>query len=693
MNLNKKAKLAAVLAGLCAGGFGTQTVSADNSAIEEIVVTASKRGEQNLQDVAISMSVLGGDSLDASSLTGVAEALSMVPGLNLYEESLGGGFKPSMRGVTAGGSLFAGSNTVGYYIDDAPWGFVRSSIVPDASPYDLERVEVLRGPQGTLYGSSALNGVIRVLTKDANLDEFEFKARGSASHTGGADNNYRGDMAINIPLVEGKLAARLVVGKRDQSGWIDKPDGDGENSNHSDSTNWRLKIGAQPTEKMRIDFKASHSSSDYNAPSIGYDDGTSTAVFDEPLSIEYDLYSLAVDYEFDNFNLRSSTSSIDYTSVGAVDIVSIAALNSDFDTQVFAQELNLTSTLDGPWQWTAGLFYRDAEDDLYQDIAAFDIFAGGFSTSKSFAGFGEISRRLMDNKIEVTAGLRYFEDEVGQTDTLADDPVADVVTYTNVSPRLVLSWFPSDELTVYGSISEGFRSGQNASSIVLGINPDFAAATEDTLVNYEVGAKGSLLDGRVKFDAALYYMDWSDVQQSINVPVTEDVFAPAVVNAENAGGVGIDLGFVFAVTDSLQLGLEASWNDLTSDSDVFSDGVAIIPQGERLGDSPETTLGLSFDYYLNLGSSNLKGQLSGSVNYHSELVSRNVAEGLMAEWKGDDICVSRFSFAITSDKWTTTLFVDNASNEDGATAVFPGDPLLSSRIRPRTVGLQFQYQY
>ena len=99
------------------------------------------------------------------------------------------------------------------------------------------------------------------------------------------------------------------------------------------------------------------------------------------------------------------------------------------------------------------------------------------------------------------------------------------------------------------------------------------------------------------------------------------------------------------------------------------------------------------DYYLNLGSSNLKGHLSGSVNYHSELVSRNVAEGLMTEWKGDDICVSRFSFAITSDKWTSTLFVDNAGDEDGATAVFPGDPLLSSRIRPRTVGVQFQYQY
>lgn len=706
MNLSKKAKLAAVLGGLCAGGFGAQAVSADNSALEEVIVTAGKRGEQNLQDVAISMSVLGGDSLDASSLTGVVEALSGVAGLNLYEEQLGGGFKPSMRGVTAGGSLFGGGNTVGYYIDDAPWGFVKSSIVPDANPYDLERVEVLRGPQGTLYGASALNGVIRVLTKDANLDEFDLKARVSMSSTSGADNGHRADMAINMPIIDGKLAARLVFGRNDESGWIDKPDGDGENANHSDSTNWRLKIGAQPTEKMRIDFTASHSRSDYGAPSVAYDDGTSTAVFDEPLSIDYDLYGLVINYEFETFNLRSSTTSIDYKSDGAVDIAAMVSLDSAFDTKVFSQELNATSTLDGPWQWTAGLFYRDAEDGLWQnildypyeddngEIAYMDILEGTLSASKSFAVFGEISRRLMDDQMELTAGLRYFEDEVGETYMPGTEgSTTDVVTYTNVSPRLVLSWFPKDELTVYGSISEGFRSGQNASVLVLAEDPDFPSANEDTLLSYEVGAKGTMLNGRLAFDTAIYYMDWEDVQQSLNVEVLPTVYAPTVINGDSASGVGIDLDLTLAVTDRLQLGFDASWNDLTSDADVKTNGFVLIPQGERLGDSPETTLGLSFDYYLNLGSSNLEGHLSGSVNYHSELVSRSVDASGITEWAGDDMLITRLSFAVKSDNLTSTIFIDNAGDEDGATAVFPEDPLLSSRIRPRTVGVQFQYQY
>src|SRR4029077_2341865 len=129
-----------------------------------------------------------------------------------------GGTQVSIRGVTAAAPTFNGGSTVSYYVDTIPFGFVRSALAPDASVYDLSQVEVLRGPQGTLYGASALNGVVRILTNDADLNSSDYKVRGSDSHTDGGGNNYRADAAANIPLIDGKLAARAVVGYESDSG-------------------------------------------------------------------------------------------------------------------------------------------------------------------------------------------------------------------------------------------------------------------------------------------------------------------------------------------------------------------------------------------------------------------------------------------------------------------------------------------
>ena len=178
--------------------------------LEQIIVTAQKRQER-LQDVPISIAVLGGKDLDTSTYQGVTEALTAVPGVAAVTDGQGGGTFISVRGVSAASYLFSGSSPVAYYLDSIPFGLVDSAIAPDTNAYDLERVEVLRGPQGTLYGANALNGVVRVLTHDADLDQFELKGRTSGSSTEDGGGNYRGDVAINMPIVEGKVAARAVV--------------------------------------------------------------------------------------------------------------------------------------------------------------------------------------------------------------------------------------------------------------------------------------------------------------------------------------------------------------------------------------------------------------------------------------------------------------------------------------------------
>src|ERR1700761_4711122 len=176
---------------------------AEAPVIDEIVVTAQKR-EQRIQDVPISLSVMGGAELDKSSVQSVSDALSMVPGVAVNVTGQGGETKLTIRGVTASGALFAGPgpSPIGYYLDSVPFGLVRSSVQPDANSYDLNRIEVLRGPQGTLYGASALNGLVRVLTNDADLNEFDFKARASVSSTDSGGGNWREDAAVNLPTLD-----------------------------------------------------------------------------------------------------------------------------------------------------------------------------------------------------------------------------------------------------------------------------------------------------------------------------------------------------------------------------------------------------------------------------------------------------------------------------------------------------------
>lgn len=672
--------------------------------LEEIIVTAQKR-EQNIQDVPISVSVLSGEYLDSARFQGVAESLNQVAGVNLFTNGQSGANKASVRGVTAGTALFGGSGAVGYYIDEVPFGLAKSAILPDANAYDLERVEVLRGPQGTLYGASALNGVIRILTKDARLDEFEFKGRTSASTTRGADENYDADIAVNIPLVAGKVAARAVVGYKDMSGWIDRVPSDGsmtrDGANDAQLANARFKIKALPTEKMTVNVSAWFSRAKNGAASIASDDGIQNSVVDEPIEIDYDIFGLKIDYDFANMSLLSSTSYMDYRSTRVQDIAAIDTLFQSIDSEVFSQEFRLNSALDGSWQWSAGAFYRIAKDPLLQVLPVFLAAPISWTDkSESIALFGEFTRTFLNGGADFTVGLRFFEDEVTISETIRNtgvpgEPlVTSRSTFDTVSPRAVLTWHPSDAVVVYGSYAQGFRSGFDQNPLVLTVAPQFPAVREDTLNNFEIGAKGTVLNGRLIFDSAVYYIDWSDVQQTVGVPINAEgqsvnLFAP--INGKSASGVGLDFGVSFVPIEGLRLGSTFGWNDLSMDEEVLSSGVILFNKGDRLVDSPEYTAGLTGTYDFELGSSGYIGQLAASAHYHSKLDTRTISGGALAIREGDDILVTRFGVSVYSPKsWTTTVYVDNVGNEDGA--VTRGtNPFSSPRIRPLTVGVQFEY--
>jgi iron complex outermembrane recepter protein len=685
------------------GSAGT----ADDTTLQEITVTAQKRKER-VQDVPISISVLNGQDLDRSTVQGITEALTRVPGVAAIAHSQSGGTLVTMRGVAASGPVFGGSSPIAYYLDSVPFGLVQTAIAPDANAYDLERVEVLRGPQGTLYGANAQNGVVRVLVKDADPERFELKTRGSLSSTQEGGGNLRGDVALNVPLIEGKLAARAVVGHEKLSGWVDQPIK--RNANDAELGNARLKVNAQPTEQLAVGAFVWLSRQDYGAPSYSNDQSQTLSLIDESNSIDYDVYGIKASYDFSGVSVSSVTGYIDYENGGAYDLINEGLTDSfglftGFDAHVFSQEINVNSTHAGPWRWTAGGIYRDGRDRTFQEIPGLIAPAGWTNTSKSYAIFGELSRRFHGDKMEWTLGGRYFNDEVMSK----EDPVVPPLnppfyyraeeSFHATTPRTVLTWNPTKDVTVYGSYSQGFRSGTPQPFYVTGGVPGFPAVKPDKLRNSEVGVKADLWDRRVYMEAAAFYIDWQDVQQQLNVPFGNvPGGVTAIVNAPSVSGVGFDFGLTARLADSLDVGVSLNWNDLTSDTDVISQGAVLFAEGDRLNFSPEYTASASADYVFPIGGGGFSGRLATSASYTSVQGFRSIINGAQSLAFGEPMLIARSSISIQAPAhWDVTVFVDNINDERDAIYgnPFAGFPLpfADVRVRPRTVGVQFEYRY
>lgn len=658
----------------------------------EVVVTAQKR-RQLLQNVPISIGVLTGVQLDTETTQGVTDALDTLPGVATLKENSAGGTLVMIRGVSAGEALLNGAGTVAYYIDSMPFGLVKEAIAPDMDAYDLSRVEVLKGPQGTLYGANALNGVVRVLTNDADLNKFEAKARASGSSTDGADGNYRVDMALNVPLIPDKLAARAVVGYQDDSGWISttfKHD-----YNDDQLRNLRLKINAQPTDALAIGVSVWNSREDYGGPAVGDTPRFSSTAFPEPIHNDYTTTGLKVGYEANGFSVSSETSYLDYTSHGNSDESPFglpSVLETNFGSRVFSEEVRMLSSDQGAWRWLIGGMYRKATENLGQELPTIDFGLLYADESKSDAIYGELTRLLFDGKLELTAGLRYFHDDISQDDqTGTNAPVIPgSSTASATTPRAVVTWHPGKNMMIYASYSEGFRSGfpQNAPAAVL------APAEPDLLKNYEIGAKGTFLSGHLVSNLAVYHMDWQHVQENVTVAVNGVPFS-GTINGQSASGQGVDLDITAAPTDHLTVSASYSWNNLHMDQNVYSDGVLLFPAGARLNFSAKYTASGAIGYTLPFGASGLSGHLSLEGHYVSSL-DNTVLLGIVANTgRGDALFTSRVALSIAStSNWMATLFVDNLNNYQEAPVTNYGTFVqYFGRVRPRTAGLQLEYRY
>jgi outer membrane receptor protein involved in Fe transport len=321
-------------------------------------------------------------------------------------------------------------------------------------------------------------------------------------------------------------------------------------------------------------------------------------------------------------------------------------------------------------------------------------------TSEQVALFGEVSHRFFHDQLKWTLGLRTFRDENTTESFFLDPGTVYTATYEATTPRAVLTWTPNTDLSVYGSYSQGFRSGVLQNENITSLGLPFPPVQPDTLNNYEMGAKGSFLDRRISFEAAVFYIDWQDVQQVLNIavgflPDGRPIGQNVAINGDSASGLGADFALTVRPTESLELGASLSWNDLTMDKSVFALDFGgnlqeVFAPGDRLGFSPEYTASLFGDYAFPVGGS-LEGRFSGSINHTTSQDSFGGTTRLF----GQDITIARASFSLEGEHWTAMLYGDNLNNENDTVVpqFSPQGSESDARVRPRTVGVQLEFHY
>ncbi len=658
--------------------------------IQEIIVTAQKREERAL-DVPLSISAFTNNSMREQGAAQLADFLQTAPGVGIVDGETGVQ-SIQIRGIN---SVF-GDSPVGYYLDELPFSFIGNAAVPDVRTFDVERVEVLRGPQGTLYGDGSIGGTIRVLTADPNLKNLQGDIDLMAMSTEDGADSYAAKGMLNIPIKEDRAALRLVASHEDFGGWIDDITNGVKDENDRSIDNYRAKLRLAPTEKLDLVFSAWHTETDSLNSTSSLENRTSpnSRLVNE---VSYDLYSLTARYDFGWARLVSATSWMDFTlknlgSFGGFPLI------TDQSQAVRSEELRLTSANDEGFRWTGGLFYRKVERPLKAQVFTFVL--DQFSDSKSYAVFGEGTWPLFDKKLDLTVGLRYFKD-----DRVRDDPV-DAATlalirtlnpsfsgrvdssFDTVNPRLNLAWHLRDDWMLYTNVAKGLRTGQ-VQPVVSLITATLIGRTipigidEETLWSYEVGAKGTFAGGRAALEAAAYYNDWKNLQLNAVLDAVSQL--SALINGGTARTVGAELSLTLQPVDDLSLRLTASHID--AEYTESKPGIN-IRKGDRVTSVPENTASLSATYRWPLTNS-LKGFAYGIAQYTSDRVDL-----LNNAIPSDDYTVVDMRLGVEGKAWGIYLFGDNLTDENGAIDVSFLTALgTAPRLRPRSYGVNTSFSF
>lgn len=723
--------------------------------IEEVLVTANKR-EQNVQDIVGGIQVFSGEDLDISGAVGMEDYILQVPGAG-YKKEGNGTTNVALRGISNITQVFNGLgdgvSTVGLYLNDVP---VRGGAsLPDLGLYDLSRIEVLKGPQGTLYGEGAMGGAIRMVLNSPSLQEWGFKGDITASKTRGGDDNYQLRIAAGGPIIEDRLGLRVVATGADMSGYVDYVNRDEDNADSEESRSYRTQFTWAATDKFSADLLLMGQANDLNnfhEMDLTIGDLKNGRVEEQYNNTEFSMAGLTLAYDFDFATLTSVTgvfSSDRENQTRSAFITGLVQTNTDglgslgldilsdvlvqfsetvfeeeyqfftTDQESFSQELRLVSNGDERIDWVVGLYQSATDTASYQRQYSPDmpvepdfIVADGVENFEQISLYGEVNIEFLKD-FELTLGYRVFKEEnkvfqvaetkgaLGLAVTASGQGNPTVTDNESEAeeelPKVSLSWNVTEDHLVYALASKGFRSGgNNLASQFHGLN----SYEPDTLWNYEIGAKTSWFDGRLILNANIYELDWQNTQAVALVQGNIGGIPAEFIAIQNVGAATVEGGELEFITQPIE-GLTVNGSLGINESVIEStDSTGTIIPGNPLPNQPELTSALGVQYVRHLF-----GEVSmlARADYTYTDEQNHVAvtrDGAGRVNDGDPAPSYEFfnlRLGLESNNWGLTFFVDNLKDIRPILSRNPlleGDEDLSfSTARPRTAGITLRMEY
>jgi iron complex outermembrane receptor protein len=722
--------------------------------LQGITVTAAKR-EQNIQKVPISMTAYSGEQLERQGVTSLLDLARIAPALNVASSGPGEN-NLVIRGISSSAGSAA---TVGYYLDDVPIAASSNAAllstrgVIDPSVFDIARVEVLRGPQGTIYGSSSMGGTIKYVTNQPDTDSVEGRIKTDVSGTyhGGPNADVNG--VLNIPLMPGVVGLRVSAYYRDDDGYIDRYPVDPTNylaaepnSKKQDNVNTyktygtRIALLIKPDDTLTITPSFIYQYSKLGSP-FTYDKIPSSLA--DPYQVrdvnenniqKSSISNLAIHKQFQNFELMSSTSyftrdvSLNDDASKVVNYffgfptVYPVPMHGDYKNNELTEEVRATSKFDGPFQALVGAFYHNVSAPLSSSIpfpAGFNDTFGtpfpGFSTIYAgtrhanldeYAIFGEVSYQVTD-KLKASVGMRAFE--VKQSFAQTGDGVFNG-GYSSVTssskdygstPKFTLQYQLTPSNMIYATASEGYRPGgpnNPAPAALCGTEVASLGLSQsqlnkygpDYLWNYELGMKTAWLDNRLTVDGSVYHIDWSRVQQQIVLSCGFNITA----NFGNATSQGGELEVKFLQVDAVTLSAGIGYTDAYLKNDVPG---TTAKTGDRLPNVPRLSGSTAAEYRRPVNAQ-YDGFLRADVSY----VGREtfLYDRTSPFYSRGGFTTANIRFGVEGRNGIdVSFYANNLFDKRGETdlpVAISADLPTTRRVavnQPRTIGVTFQYQY
>jgi len=707
-------------------------------ALQEIVVTATRRSE-DLQNVGLSITALTTEQLESKGVEQFFDYGNSIPNLSFAIDAADGSL--AARGIALRG--IQGSNTTGFYIDDIP-------VLETLDPHivDVARIEVLRGPQGTLYGAESMGGTVRIITAQPTATAFSGQVHAGASDTEHGSLNDIAEGDVNLPLVSDILSMRVSGFYQFDSGYFDKglgPESAPPTSILHDVGSMeyyggQLALRYEPVEGLAITPRVMYQGTveDGVPYALGNSDNLlQRQVFNihEGGTDKWWLDSLTINYTAPFGTFVSSTAYFDRKTfeteddtdftVYAFGLASPLAspITREIDLRRFVQELRFASTFSGPFQMIFGGFYSDSTRprDYEWNTPGFGAATGSpgdlilsFIDSRKAtedAVYGDASYDILPN-LKATVGVRWFRD-VATFNQFTNGAfyfftpstyLAPSTTESGLTPRYLLEYKATPDLLVYASAAKGFREGGNNIALPTGPPPigcdqDLANAgltaaqvatfKSDDLWSYELGFKSSFAERRFTLNGAGFLIDWSNIQQQISLPLCGYGITG---NSGAARSTGFELEFSGRPIPELTLGLGVGYTDAR----ITQQGAG-SPQlvGSPVYNVPEITVASNVEYERHLtaswtGFTRLDySHVSGSYS-----VNTQVTPLYRPAYNIGDVRLGG-----RNERYEVALFVKNLTNEHAnlADAVMigaeiPGQPHFVIN-RPLTAGVEARLRF